>query len=445
MRRVRDGPRASSARNPGRPDPIGALRALDRGALREVWSVVLWSRLVVLGLTLFVWLRLTPEGQVGRPPNDLGNAAAAFDGWPLEGLFEALFEPLAIWDAKHYIRIAESGYGGGPPADVLFPATRPAFFPLYPALVRLLSGWAASTGAVVVAAYVVSFVSFVVALYLLHRLVELDLGRAAARPTLLLMAFSPAAFVFVAPYTESLFLLATVGAVYAARTGHWTTAALLAAGASGTRNSGVLIAVALGLMYLYGPRSDGLEVERRRGRLFPRYRLRPDAAWLALAPLGLAAYMAYLAHAVGDPFAWTAVQEIFRRETTGPAVGLWRSVREGVEPLLGPSGVEPQWDALNVSHLLLLVAVLGALVGMFRRLPVPYAVYALLVLVGVVSAPWDPVPLFSLPRYLLVVFPLFMWLGLVCSERRATAQALAAMAAAMALLAVQFAYGGLTV
>jgi hypothetical protein len=45
----------------------------------------------------------------------------------------------------------------------------------------------------------------------------------------------------------------------------------------------------------------------------------------------------------------------------------------------------------------------------------------------------------SLPRFLAVLFPLFMWLALVCEERRATARAAAASAIVLGLFVTQFA------
>ena len=74
------------------------------------------------------------------------------------------------------------------------------------------------------AAYAVSLAAFLAALFLLHRLTELELGRRLARPTLLLLAVFPAAVYFGAPYSESLFLLLAVGAFYAARSGSWAWA-----------------------------------------------------------------------------------------------------------------------------------------------------------------------------------------------------------------------------
>ena len=113
-----------------------------------------------------------------------------------------------------------------------------------------------------------------VALYLLHRLTELELGRAAAGPAVLLLCVFPASVFLGAPYSESLFLAASVGAFYAARTGHWAAAGAAAAAASATRSAGVLLLLPLVILYWQGTE--------------PGRRLRPHLAWLALAPAGLA-------------------------------------------------------------------------------------------------------------------------------------------------------------
>ena len=55
------------------------------------------------------------------------------------------------------------------------------------------------------------------------------------------------------------------------------------------------------------------------------------------------------------------------------------------------------------------------------------------------SYPAGPQPLMSLPRFLVVLFPVFMWLALVCEERRITAAVAAASAVVLGLFVTQFA------
>jgi hypothetical protein len=55
------------------------------------------------------------------------------------------------------------------------------------------------------------------------------------------------------------------------------------------------------------------------------------------------------------------------------------------------------------------------------------------------SFPVKPQPLMSLPRFLAVLFPIFMWLALVTEERRTTPQVAAASAVGLGLFTAQFA------
>ncbi len=149
-----------------------------------------------------------------------------------------LAAPALRWDSIHYLAIAEHGYAR---------ASDTAFFPLYPLLIRALGYMLGSDP---LAGVAISTVSFVVALALLHRLTELELGRSAADATVLLVALAPLSFFFTALYTESLFLALSLGAVYAARRERWPLAAFLGALATVTRVPGVLLVIPLAVMHL---------------------------------------------------------------------------------------------------------------------------------------------------------------------------------------------------
>jgi hypothetical protein len=343
-------------------------------------------------------------------------------------LADPLLAPLARWDAVWYLRVADSGYGES--------EARAAFFPLYPLLVRALATpFGASPAALLVAAYAVALAAFLAALTLLHRLVTLELGRRLAEPTLLLLAVFPAALYFGAPYAESLFLALSVGAFYAARTGRWAAAGACAAAAAATRNSGVLLMVPLAILW-WGTR------ERR---------LR-DGAWILLAPLGLAAFALYLGLAEGDALRFAHAHEAWYRELKLPVVGLWDGLVaawDGLRQVVSNqrdvvyfdrAGGDPiRLGALNLMLFASLVFGVLACVGAFRRLPLAYGVWVAICLVLPLSEPVRPEPLMSMPRFLAVLFPIFMWLALWCEERGATLRVAAAAAIGLGLFTAQFA------
>jgi Mannosyltransferase (PIG-V) len=329
----------------------------------------------------------------------------AHDVPSLSGPLGRAFGSLAHWDAVWYLSIAQSGYAGR--------STLTAFFPLYPVAIRAAAFDTRSSAALLVAAYLVSAVAFVVALTLLHRLVELELGSRCAGLTLWLVALWPASFFFSAPYSESLFLALSVGVFYAARTDRVPLAAVLCALATATRPTGVLLLLPLGWMAW------------RAGKL----------RWLAVAPLGAIVFSSALALAGLRPFGWFEVERSWGHVFKGPVVGAWDAAVAGVRgawQLFGTAPVDRVVAAENALYLVLLVLAVVATVGVFRRLPLAYGLYTLASLVAAVSAPVDWQPLMSFGRLLAVVFPIPMWVALVLAERRVARGA--ALAASSALL-----------
>jgi hypothetical protein len=407
---------------PTRSGAIAAAR--DSEAFRAALRVVVSTRIAVLLVAIFAALSFGPaSGGLAR------ENAEKFDEPALtHAIADPLLAPLARWDSVWYLRIADSGYGDSAP--------RAAFFPLYPLLVRgvgtVLGG---SQAALLVAAYLISLAAFLAALVLLHRLTELELGRPLARPVLLLVAVFPAAVYFGAPYSESLFLMLAVGAFYAARSGHWAWAGVCAGLASGTRSAGILLLVPLALIW-WGNR--------------PR---RPvDAAWLLLAPLGVAAYAAWLGLVEGDALRFLDVQDAWSRDLSVPLAGAWDGLVaaiDGVRQLASGSRTPVYFEAaagdpfriaaINVMLFVTLVFAVVACVGVLRRLPRPYGIWVAVSLLLPLSFPVEPQPLMSLPRFVSVLFPIFMWLALVCEERRVTDLVAAASAVGLGLFTAQYA------
>src|SRR5215213_3398884 len=406
-----------------RASAIASVR--DSEAVRAAVRVGLTSRMAVLLVAVFAALSFGPaSGGLARE-----NAAKFDDPVLTHAIADPVLAPLARWDSVWYLTIADSGYAGS--------TARAAFFPLYPLLVRgvgtVLGG---SHAALLVAAFLVSLIAFVAALALLYRLTELELGRRLARPTLLLLAVFPAAVYFGAPYSESLFLLLAVGAFYAARTDRWAWAGACAGLASATRSAGLLLVLPLGLIWWSSRRP-------RRAQ---------NAAWLLLAPLGIALYAAWLGFAEGDSLRFLDVQGAWSRHFAVPLAGAWDGLVaavDGVRQLASGSRSPVYFDvaagdpfriaAINVMLFATLVFAVVACVGAFRRLPRAYGVWVAASLVLPLTFPVTPQPLMSLPRFVAVLFPIFMWLAVVCEERRVTDLVVAGSAVGLGLFTAQYA------
>ena len=80
----------------------------------------------------------------------------------------------------------------------------------------------------------------------------------------------------------------------------------------------------------------------------------------------------------------------------------------------------------------------AACVGVLRRLPLAYGAWVAVSLLLPLSEPVEPQPLMSLPRFLAVLFPIFMWLA-AWSEGAAHRPGGGGLRARLGLFTAQFA------
>ncbi len=408
-----DGPRTTTS------DPERA------AALRDTWRALWLSRALVWAAGVGAVVTFGPVAM--RNAFDPPHTTSGF-GW----LGDLLAAPAARWDAAWYLVIAHYGYRPDLQAFSSISA-RAAFFPLYPLGLRAISELGAPP---VLAGVLISLAALAAALYGIHRLTALEAprlgGGETARLAVFATAFAPMAYYFSAVYSESLYLALSVGVFWCARQGRWAWVGVLGALAGATRSAGLVLALPVAILYLYGPRADRPPdfPSGRRWLLGIRYRLRGEALWLLALPLGVVAYAAYLKLAGGSALAPFHAQEAWSRHFAGPYVGVWDAARaafDGARQLLSfqrrhiyytLAGGDPFVSAShNVVLFAFLLAALPALVGVLRRLPAAYGAYVLAALALPLSYPVSAQPLMSLPRFLVVLFPLFMWLGAFLARR----------------------------
>jgi hypothetical protein len=177
-----------------------------------------------------------------------------------------------------------------------------------------------------------------------------------------------------------------------------------------------------------------------------------DAAWLLVAPLGLGAYALFLGLAEGDALRFLDVQDAWSRELALPLAGAWDGLVaawDGLRQLVSGQreviyfeeavGDPYRIAAINLMLLATLVFALLGCAGCLRRLPPAYGTWVAVSLVLPLSFPVRPQPLMSLPRFVSVLFPIFMWLAVWSEERRATERVAALSALGLGLFTAQFA------
>jgi hypothetical protein len=383
---------------------LPGLSAERRAAARDAWAAFWSSRAIVWGAGMAAVLIFGWASETSARLDPLYTTLPYTDSFA-----NLLVAPAARFDAAWYLAIANHGYEIG---------GRAAFFPVFPGLVRV---GGELVGSPLIAGILISSGCGLAGLYFLHRLVALDFGLERARTVVWLAAWFPGALVISAIYSESLFLLVSVGAIYAARLDRWQLAGMLGAVAAATRSGGVIVIVPLLIIYWY------------------RYRrIRPDVLWLLVCvPVGLLAYVAYLGLSTGDPTSVFSAQAAWQRSFVplgGLALGLWSAVQGMLElvipgiarsPAANTHGVPTQLiDLRDIAMLGFLAGGIWLCVEASRRLSPAYVAYAVCGLALPLSVPAGGFPLMSLPRFEFVIFPLWIALALWAHERQRVRQVL---------------------
>ena len=364
------------------------------------WTETGWVLLMFAASRLMLVMLIVFSRQIiERGPHVLASKQTEHGG--------TLLDILTQWDGFWYRLIAKHGYG--PPT----PELAAAFFPVYPLLVRAVAFIVRDFQ---VASLLVSNGCLIAAMLLLMRLLRLDYDELVCRRVITFLMFNPVSFFLSSAYTESTFLLLSIGALLATRQGKWLVAALCGGCSSATRPPGLLIGAPLFAEYVVQWRNRGDKM-----RAF----FRPQLLWLALVPAGLALYMLYFYVQRGDLFMPMHAQ----------ARGWGKTLTLPWQSFLLPS------SSLPPSHVPLYRAIVsGAIIltaaGFFLRLHATYLVYA------VVSLPfylaWGSLDV--LPRYLSIVFPLHIVLALLSSRWKWMYEPLLAFSIALlALCTVLFA------
>jgi hypothetical protein len=295
------------------------------------------------------------------------------------------------WDAEHYIKIATDGYSG----------TEMAFFPLYPLLIRAIG---TLTGNHLIAGLLISNVASFFGLLFFYKLVEHQFDRAVAHRATFYISIFPTAVFFSAVYSESLFFCLTVSSFYYIRERKWISAGVLGYFASLTRVEGVLLAVPFLIEWLtavFGSGPTPLQALRTTLRWPVSGVLRPLAG-LLLVPLGLLTYSAYLWVLRGDPLYFSHVQTHWGRHLALP----WESVSHSFKIMAQAHA--SQTIANSVLEVSFTALMLGVLIAGAWRLRPSYSVYmALSILI-----PMSTSSLMSMPRFALVLFPMFVMFAL---------------------------------
>ncbi len=312
----------------------------------------------------------------------------------------------ANFDGVHYLTIAERGYIGT--------GLIQAFFPVYPGMVAGLNVLLHNT---LVSGLIISNLSawFLVGIW--FAFLKQSWGvRIAWKGVWILLVF-PTAFFLGALYSESVFMSLVLMSFLMSGQRRWAWASLAALLASATRVVGVLLVPAL-LVELWLQETENHPQSRELSQLLPSIlktlKAKPREICMILASsLGLIAYMVFLYREYHDPLYFLHIQSEFgagRQESLVlyPQV-LWRYVK-----ILAT--YQP-FDWKYFTFIMELVAATLGLVSLLwslKSIRLSYVLFA----IGAFIVPTLTGTFSSLPRYLLVCFPVFIWLASTLESRR---------------------------
>lgn len=313
------------------------------------------------------------------------------------------------FDGVHYLDIAEHGYAFG---------LIQAFFPLFPSLLWL--AWQAGLLIVdwdlVASSFLVSHIFLLTASLVWWRFAVFELGASRANWALAVLLLFPTSLFLGAIYSEALFLSLVVGSFWSARKKRWWLAGILAGLATATRIVGVALIPAL-LYELYWQKRDNKPLKlpsfwssypEMFSKVWSNLWLQRKALLaISLGVSGISAYSLYLWWTFGNPLYFFQVQPEFGsgRETSlvmYPVV-VFRYLKMIITMNLW------SWTGWVVIQELAagLIGLALLLLGFWRKIRPSYLLFGLIAfLLPTLTGTFS-----SLPRYLLVIFPIFLVLA----------------------------------
>jgi Gpi18-like mannosyltransferase len=280
--------------------------------------------------------------------------------------------------------------------DEPHPPANWVFFPLFPLLLRIFAKLTNAdymlTGLVISNLFLIASM-----IYLYYIAIQRGLKDMEAKLGVGLLLIAPAAIFLFVPYTESLFLMLSMGAIYYSHKGKWLPALIMAGLCTVTRNVGVVI-------LLYTACCMLLERGFRKPERGDLLRL----LYLIVGCIPLASYLGYMKWLTGDFLAPINEQINWGRHTSIPFTSY---IHYLTDPYFQTSS---GWENGLISFLIgTFVIIIMLLYPILRwrnfkedgRQILLYGATILLIAIPFSSGEH----LASIPRYMLVCFPIYFY------------------------------------
>lgn len=343
--------------------------------------------LLFLGWKIFIFLPLIVSEVFLPPRKDYGYTILTYFLEKESILSNFLLYPFANFDAVYYLLIAAKGY-----------TVNAGFFPLFPLSIHLATSPFKNILPFDPIQYFIAIVLvsifFLIALIIFYKLIRLDYREDIALSSLLFLLIFPTSLFFASIYSESLFLLLSLLAFYFARKKSWFLAGIMGVLLSATRLVGIAILPAL--LYEY------FKYEKNKSLI--------KLLSILVMPSGLITYVFYNFLKWGNPFYFIEAQGNFQNNRSVESVILpFQTVIRYIKILISVNpGIYEWWVA--VFELSFFVFALSLLyIAWKKKIRIFYLIFGILCfLIPVSSGTFS-----GLPRYALVIFPLFITLALI--------------------------------
>jgi Gpi18-like mannosyltransferase len=291
-----------------------------------------------------------------------------------------------LWDTPRYLNIAQFGYQSTGEDRVNI-----AFYPLYPFLIKCVE---TITHSYIFSAFFISALGAIATAIFLEKLVALDYSAKVARSAVLFLLIFPTSYFLHIGYTESLFLALSIGCILGARTNNWRWAGLLGGLATMTRINGMVLIPALAIELIQQYRNTK--------------RFNVSWLWVGLVPTGLIVYLLCNLWTNGNIFSFLQFQrEFWHKSSAFPWESIWAKIQQ-------TPGYEPyEVQMVGVQELIFTaIGFVGMIWSWFKLRPI-YSIW--------MTGNWllftSTSFLLSVPRYTLVLFPLYIGFALLHKEK----------------------------
>lgn len=309
-------------------------------------------------------------------------------GYLFKGINNFILFPWANFDGVHYLSIAANGY-----------TTEGRFFPLFPLLINKLGFFSRNISEYFFIGFLISNLAFLGSLFVFYKLIRLDFTDKVARWSIIFLLVFPTSFYFGAIYSESLFLLLLLLSFYFARKGKWWLAAVCGLLLSLTRVIGILILPVL-LFELF--QKYGFFIKNKWQQL---RKILP----LLTSPLGFVAFGLFCQQKWGDFFYFIHNQGSLDNSRSVSQIILFpQSLVRYYKILASVSILHYEWWVALLELASFLFAGLMVYLAYRRKINSPYLLFSFLALL----VPASTGTFSGLPRYILVIFPIYVVLAM---------------------------------